>query len=75
MAERGEYTLIIPAMKGSRSTDAELPTPRQMRSEFGELTKNGAVSRRHAIKMLSQRYGVSNRTIFATLEEGKNSAE
>ena len=75
VAERGEYTLIIPAMKGSRSTDAELPTPRQMWSEFGELTKNGAVSRRHAIKMLSQRYGVSNRTIFATLEEGKNSAE
>lgn len=75
VAERGEYTLIIPAANLPPTTEAELPTPRQMWIEFGELTKNNASSRRDAIRMLAQRYGISNRTVFSTLEDGKNSVE
>ena len=75
LQERGEYTLIVSRMPRSKASETELPTQGQLRVEFGLLTKNSGVSRREAIRTLSQKYGVSSRDVFASLEQSKNSVE
>ena len=73
LEERGEFTLVVQASQVSAAGQQAEPTPEELRREFGLLTNNAGVTRREAIKSLSQRYGMSSRTIFASLEAAKNS--
>ena len=70
---RGEYTLVVPAASGSPAVRPELPTPGDLRVEFGLMTNNGRGGRREAIKQLAQKYQVTTRAMYQLLEEGKNS--
>ena len=75
LEERGEYTLIVSGPLKSVDRENELPTEAQLRIEFGLLTNNNGVTRREAIRTLSQKYGVSTRAVFASLEQSKKSVE
>jgi 16S rRNA (cytidine1402-2'-O)-methyltransferase len=70
--ERGEYTLVVAGAEKTTPPSEALPDADQMRVEFGLLTNNGGVTRREAIRALSQKYGVSSKVIFKVLEESKN---
>jgi 16S rRNA (cytidine1402-2'-O)-methyltransferase len=74
LAERGEFTLVVHGGEGHSGTQAE-PTPEQIQHEFGLLTNNTRVTRREAIKSLSERYGMPSRAIFASLEAAKSSID
>jgi 16S rRNA (cytidine1402-2'-O)-methyltransferase len=75
LEERGEYTLIVHPPPSDLSPPEGLPTAAEVRSEFGLLTNNGGVTRREAIRRLSQKYGTSSRAVFMSLEESKYSGE
>ena len=69
---RGEYTLVVgPPCPGPMA--AESPSPEAIGEEFDHLTETGAVSRREAIRQLSVKYGLKARTVFALIEEARNS--
>ena len=74
LEERGEYTVIVSGATLTESTE-QLPDADQVRREFGLLTNNNGSTRREAIKRLSQKYGVSSKVIFKSLEESKNSVK
>jgi 16S rRNA (cytidine1402-2'-O)-methyltransferase len=73
--ERGEFTVVVAGVSESPTGHLEVPGPRQMAHEFGELTNIGTVSRRNAIRTLAVKYGISSRAVFSLLECGKNSTE
>jgi 16S rRNA (cytidine1402-2'-O)-methyltransferase len=69
---RGEYTLVIHPPLPTRSAPRRLPSTDQLRLEFGRLTNNSA-SRREALKILSKKYGVPSRELYALLlKEGSD---
>jgi 16S rRNA (cytidine1402-2'-O)-methyltransferase len=72
---RGEYVFLIAAPQPAAEGTNVLPSAAEVVLEFGELTKNGAVGRREAIKSLAERYGVKAREVFNLLEEAKKSVE
>ena len=72
--ERGEFTVVVAGASVDR-TGQEVPAPKQMAQEFGELTNIETVNRRGAIRTLAAKYGISSREVFAVLERAKNSAE
>ena len=69
---RGEYTLVVSPAVGSR---AEAPSAQQLGVEFGQLTDNGAVARRAAIKQLALKYGLSAREVYGLVEQGRDYVE
>jgi len=73
--ERGEYTLVVAGAEKTTGPSEALPDADQMRAEFGLLTNSDGVTRREAIRALSQKYGVSSKVIFKVLEESKNFVE
>jgi 16S rRNA (cytidine1402-2'-O)-methyltransferase len=67
---RGEYTLVVaPASVVERYPD--LPGPSELYAEFGRLIETGALSRRTVIKQLALKYGLSARTIYSFVEQGR----
>ena len=73
--ERGEFTVVVAGASKGPTGHQEVPGPRQMAHEFGELTNMNAVNRRDAIRTLAVKYGISSRTVFSLLECSKNSPE
>ena len=71
---RGEFTLVLEGRARAKPSRSK-PAARQLAAEFGELTNNGAVGRREAIRELARNYEISAREVFALLEEAKKSAE
>jgi 16S rRNA (cytidine1402-2'-O)-methyltransferase len=67
---RGEYTLVVGPEEGSPILLTK-PTPEALSHEFGLLTENSAIGRRAAIKQLAVKYGLSARTIYPMVEEGR----
>jgi 16S rRNA (cytidine1402-2'-O)-methyltransferase len=71
--DRGEYTLIvgpdITAHEPSRP-----PSPTELWAEFGQITDNGNMSRRAAIKQLAGKYGISAREVYDLIERGRDLA-
>jgi 16S rRNA (cytidine1402-2'-O)-methyltransferase len=72
--ERGEFTIVISGIRPI-TTGREPPSPTDAAREFGLLTKNGALTRREALKQLSSRYNIPARAVFDLLEQAKQSAE
>jgi 16S rRNA (cytidine1402-2'-O)-methyltransferase len=74
LEERGEFTLIV---SGNRPSDEKPPppAPAEIAHQFGQLTNTGGLSRRAALKALASRHNLPARTIFALLEQAKDSAE
>ena len=74
LEERGEFTLVL---RGASDVAATIATPSatSLADEFGQLTNNGAMARRQAIKTLANRYQIPARQVFALLEEAKYSAK
>ena len=73
--ERGEFTVVVAGASESPTSHQEVPGPRQMAHEFGELTNMNAVNRRDAIRTLAIKYDISSRAVFSLLECAKDSTE
>jgi 16S rRNA (cytidine1402-2'-O)-methyltransferase len=69
---RGEYTVVISRPSGVDETTVEVPKG-QLVEEFGQLTEQGDLSRRAIVKQLALKYGVSQREVYATIEDAKAS--
>ena len=71
---RGEYTLVV-APSVDASAGVEVPSAQQLGAEFGQLTDNGAMARRAAIKQLALKYRLSARQVYGLVEQGRGSVE
>jgi len=71
---RGEYTILIEfGHQTESSITPRLPSTQLVVAEFGEITKNRAMTRRQAISQLSRKYGIQARELYALLEASKGS--
>jgi len=71
---RGEYTILIEFGHQTESSITPRPPSTQLVvAEFGEITKNRAMTRRQAISQLSRKYGIQARELYALLEASKGS--
>jgi hypothetical protein len=61
---RGEFTLLVPALPAGNSVTSPLPDVAALQVEIGDMTKNGAVSGRAALKSLAAKYGVSVNALY-----------
>jgi 16S rRNA (cytidine1402-2'-O)-methyltransferase len=82
--ERGEFTVVVDIGQMANSTRlrsdsdqsaSELPRPTAatLWFEFGEMTAEPGITRRHAIGRLAKRHGMSAKDIYALIEEAKKS--
>jgi len=72
---RGEYTVVVDIGQSTDEARAESVQPAQMLAELGDLTDNGAVSRRKAINILARRHGLPPNQVYEALEAAKKSVE
>jgi 16S rRNA (cytidine1402-2'-O)-methyltransferase len=72
--ERGEYTLVLRGAEDKGTGRPEIDV-RAVAAEFGDMTNNAGVSRREALRTLAARYGLSNRELYALLEQQKRSVD
>jgi len=72
---RGEYTVVVDIGQSTDEARAESVRPAQMLAELGDLTDNGAVSRRKAINILARRHGLPPNQVYEALEAAKKSVE
>ncbi len=72
--ERGEFTVVVSGFRPNKEANVAL-SPTRVAAEFGDMTKNGSLGRRDAIRQLADRYHIPSRQIFALLEEAKTSFE
>ena len=72
---RGEFTLVVEPMPLASQGIASKPPGFELAAEFGELTNSGLGSRREVLKLLSAKYGISSRELYAIIERHKNSPE
>jgi 16S rRNA (cytidine1402-2'-O)-methyltransferase len=71
---KGEFTLVI-APKSAEQIADDAVAPKVLLVEFGELTNNGASSRRDAIRTLATRHGLSSKSVYAAIERAKQSVK
>jgi 16S rRNA (cytidine1402-2'-O)-methyltransferase len=64
---KGEFTVLIPPAPTRDATIEARPDAGEVRVEFGELTKNGRLRRREALKILSERYGIGVNELYKLL--------
>ena len=67
---RGEYTVVI----GPQATHADAsPTmaDSEIATEFGQVAKNGAMSRRQVVSTLAKKSGRSSREVYAIIERAR----
>jgi len=77
-AERGEFTIVLEnKVVGHTAIVATSSTtePSAIVREFGQLTKEGATSRRQAISTLAKRFGRPSSEIYRIIENHKKSVE
>ncbi len=72
---KGEFTILVgPAPEAADGQDAAATlAPEQVGVEFGQMTKNGAMTRRDAIAELARRHGLRKRQVYAMVEAAKHS--
>ena len=71
---RGEFTILVEFCQIPEiNTTAGPPLATVVVAEFGEITKNKTMTRRQAISMLSRKYGLHARELYAMVEAAKNS--
>lgn len=67
----GEFTVAVRLGKATESLVIQELSARMATDIFGQLTKNVGLNRRQAIAKISRDYGLSARSVFALLEDGK----
>jgi 16S rRNA (cytidine1402-2'-O)-methyltransferase len=60
---RGEFTLLIPPGGRTEGT-VKPPNERQLATELGELTNNGRLRRREALKIIGRKYGLTPNELY-----------
>ena len=70
---KGEFTVVADIGHLTNLTPACAPGDGELVSEFGYLTNNDMMSRRHAIAALTRRYGRTRNDIYAVIERAKKS--
>ena len=63
---RGEFTVLLPPATHA-GAERESIDPETIAREFGELTNNGRLKRREALKVLAERYGVAVNALYKLL--------
>ena len=66
---RGEFTILIPARTSEDEVAREPVDPERMREELGELTNNGGLKRREALKVLAERHHVGVNELYRILAD------
>ncbi len=72
---RGEFTIVAAPASPRQLSPGTAPPDAELFTEFGELTNSGLGSRREVLKLLSAKYGMSARDLYAIIERHKNSTE
>ena len=62
----GEFTLLVPPRE-EPAVARSLPDARDITEELGELTKNGRLKRREALKVLAERHGLAVNALYKLL--------
>jgi len=65
---RGEFTLLVPPAAALPRADAGRPSDDQLRVMLGELTNNDVSTRRQALKVLADRYGIAVNELYRLLD-------
>ena len=73
--EKGEFVLMIGPEPEPVDTPSAPAGDDVVGHTFGQLTENGALDRRSALKETAKRHGMSAREVFAALERLKNLGE
>ena len=63
----GEFTLLIPPQEATAGAAVAAPSGHQLGEELGELTKNGRLRRREALKVLAERHGLAVNELYRLL--------
>jgi 16S rRNA (cytidine1402-2'-O)-methyltransferase len=71
--ERGEYTVIADVRHLTNFTAQSPPTSEQLATEFGELTKTVASSKRRAVSQLAKKHGLKANDVYEALENSRKS--
>jgi 16S rRNA (cytidine1402-2'-O)-methyltransferase len=71
--ERGEYTVIADVRHLPNFVVKSPPTPEQLATEFGELTKTLASSRRRVVSVLAKKHGLKANDVYEALETRRKS--
>jgi 16S rRNA (cytidine1402-2'-O)-methyltransferase len=71
--ERGEFTLVVGPPEPS-TKPASLPSRDLIAQEFSQLTLEGGLGRRPAIKTLATKYGVPSREVYKLVQTTPDSA-
>jgi 16S rRNA (cytidine1402-2'-O)-methyltransferase len=66
---RGEFTVLIPPRQAQPPDDKPVLDAERARAEFGELTKNGGLKRREALKVLAERHGLGVNDLYRILAD------
>jgi 16S rRNA (cytidine1402-2'-O)-methyltransferase len=64
---RGEFTLVV-SPRTEPPAPPEIPSLQAIRAEFGELTENGRVSRREAVRTIAEKYGIRVKAAYDLVE-------
>ena len=73
LEERGEFTIVVEGSATMPGVSKPRPAGEDLIVQLGQLTENGASSRREAIRSLAKRHGMSSNEVFKLLEQAKNS--
>jgi 16S rRNA (cytidine1402-2'-O)-methyltransferase len=69
----GEFTIVVDIGHITENSAPERPDDGLLVAEFGYLTYNAAMDRRHAIAVLTRKYGRTRNDIYAVIERAKKS--
>jgi 16S rRNA (cytidine1402-2'-O)-methyltransferase len=70
---RGEFTLVVKPSATVAGPTTTKPPDSELVAEFGDLTNSGLGSRREVLKLLSAKYDISSKELYAIIERHKNS--
>ena len=69
----GEFTVVAEIGYSTNVASSSAPSPQDILTEFGELTKSGRLSRRAAVASLAKRHRLAANVIYKLIEAGKKS--
>jgi 16S rRNA (cytidine1402-2'-O)-methyltransferase len=74
---KGEFTVVLGPARVDRPVNGAINSLNAEAAwvEFGQLIENDGLSRRDAIAELADRHALSKKTVYALVEEGKNSVK
>jgi 16S rRNA (cytidine1402-2'-O)-methyltransferase len=64
---RGEFTILLPPSEGTVPVLQTPANPAEITAELGELTKNGRLKRREALKIVAERHGLGVNALYKLL--------